>query len=355
MNLPTHPLSLLIVEDERIIRQGIRVMVENTAPHLHVDEANNGAVALEMFAKKRYDIMLMDINMPHLNGIEMVQKISPIGDTCIIVISGFDDFSYAVEMLRHGAMEYLLKPIDRHKLRNALNNAQNTIAQARARSAQEREHLSLQLKYYLKDKLSDGDKANLLKSFDGFFATTPYKIVCTEETLYAQGVEIGFEVYGYNIYITTSDYLPTGTLFHLSISDIYIGAKNLRAAYAQATKRYIEKTTNNEKKIQEALRYIEKNFTKPLDMAIISNYVNMNYTLFSNLFKEHVGINFSGYLRNLRIKNAKLLLQTTNKTVKQIAKEVGYPDDKMFSKLFKKDMGMTPNAYRREKNEDIKQ
>ena len=340
-------LNLLIVEDERIIRQGIRIMVENTAPNLQIDEANNGLKALEMLKQKNYDIILMDINMPKLSGIEMVRKISPIGNTCIIVISGFDDFSYAVEMLRHGAMEYLLKPIDRHKLREALSNAQDSIMESRAQSMQGREYLSLQLKYYLKDKLAEGDNTNLLKSFDSFFCDTPYKIICTEETLPTQEVEIDFEVYGYNIYIANKEYIPKAPLFHLAVSDVYIGAQNLKAAYNQATKRYIEKTTSNEKKIQEAIRYIEKNFTRPLDMAVISNYVNMNYTLFSNLFKTQVGINFSDYLRNLRIKNAKLLLKTTNKSVKQVAKEVGYTDDKRFSKVFKEDMGMTPNTYRR--------
>lgn len=339
-------MNVLIVEDEPIIRQGIRVMVENAAPHLLIDEANNGLTALNMTKEKNYDIILMDINMPKLTGIELAKEISQnkVKQPCIIVISGFDDFSYAVEMMRYGAMEYLLKPVDRHKLKQALEKAQDTIVANQEQSLQDRDNLSLKLKYYLTEKLEQVDEI-IIKSFDDFLQGRKYQIICTEEKL--TDLEIETNVYGYNIYISFENY--DQSTFHLSISDVHIGAENLKKAYEQATKRYLEKMNNNKNKIQEALRYIEKNYTKPLDMAVISNHVSMNYTLFSHLFKNQVGVNFSEYLRSIRIEAAKQLLQNTNKTIRDIAKDVGYTDDKRFSKVFKESIGITPNTYRKQK------
>ena len=79
----------------------------------------------------------------------------------------------------------------------------------------------------------------------------------------------------------------------------------------------------------------------------MSDHIGFNPTYFSVFFKKETGKNFSEYLTELRIKNAKLYLISTNMDIADIAEEVGYNDLKYFSKLFKKLTGINPSEYRK--------
>jgi len=74
--------------------------------------------------------------------------------------------------------------------------------------------------------------------------------------------------------------------------------------------------------------------------------VGLNPAYFSTLFKKETGINFSNYLLNLRIENAKLLLKNSNLSLINIAVEIGFDNQSYFSNVFKKVTGMTPKQYR---------
>lgn len=100
-------------------------------------------------------------------------------------------------------------------------------------------------------------------------------------------------------------------------------------------------------KIREAQKYIQKNFDKDLNMAMVSNHVSMNYSLFSIAFKDYVGINFVNYLKDIRIAEAKRLLETTDEKILDISRKVGYDNEKHFMKTFKSICGISPSEYRR--------
>lgn len=100
-------------------------------------------------------------------------------------------------------------------------------------------------------------------------------------------------------------------------------------------------------KINDAVEYIKNNYTKDLNMAVVSNYISMNYSLFSYTFKQYVGINFVNYLKNIRIGEAKRLLTETDMKVQDVSKAVGYEHEKHFMKTFKVITGLTPTQYRK--------
>ena len=92
--------------------------------------------------------------------------------------------------------------------------------------------------------------------------------------------------------------------------------------------------------------YIRKNYGNPIDMAEVSNYVSMNYSMFSSTFKEYTGENFSTYLKKLRIEKSRRLLGNTDMNINEIAGKVGFEDARHFGKVFKEMTGMTPTACR---------
>ena len=99
--------TLMIVEDEKLIRQGIKSMVLRSGVDVEeIIECNNGLAALEILEKQNVDVMFTDIRMPKMDGISLVKEIQKMTKKPLIAaISGFDEFDYAVEMMRNGVSE----------------------------------------------------------------------------------------------------------------------------------------------------------------------------------------------------------------------------------------------------------
>lgn len=115
--------KVLVAEDEDIIRRGVVKYIQ-----LHTDrfdtvyEAENGQDALDIILKYQPDIVLLDIQMPKMDGITIMQKLSKTKiRPLIVILSGYDEFSYAQNALRYGAKEYLLKPVRASDILQCLN------------------------------------------------------------------------------------------------------------------------------------------------------------------------------------------------------------------------------------------
>ena len=106
----------------------------------------------------------------------------------------------------------------------------------------------------------------------------------------------------------------------------------------------------NVQKIKMAVDYIEENYAKDLNMAVVSNYISMNYSLFSYSFKQYTGSNFVNYLKDIRMKEAKRLLGGTDMRIVDISRAVGYENEKHFMKTFKNSCGVSPSEYRKNMN-----
>jgi two-component system nitrogen regulation response regulator NtrX len=118
--------KILIIDDEKSIRKTLREILEYE--NFKIDEAADGLEGFGMTAKEKYDLILCDIKMPKMDGIEFLEKISATGiDSPIIMISGHGNIETAVEAVKKGAFDYIAKPLDLNRLlvtvRNALDRA----------------------------------------------------------------------------------------------------------------------------------------------------------------------------------------------------------------------------------------
>jgi Response regulator containing CheY-like receiver domain and AraC-type DNA-binding domain len=102
----------------------------------------------------------------------------------------------------------------------------------------------------------------------------------------------------------------------------------------------------NTQDLNEAIRYIHECYHKPLDLAMVSNHVSLNYAYFSNLFKKNVGKGFAEYLRDVRLDKARRLLAETEHKIVEVAAMVGYDSYKSFTRAFRDVMHMQPTEYR---------
>ena len=109
----------------------------------------------------------------------------------------------------------------------------------------------------------------------------------------------------------------------------------------------LQSTEGGGSRMQEAIDYIRENYDQDINMAMVSNYISMNYSQFSYSFKQYTGSNFVNYLKELRMEQAKLLLRDTDMKIHEIQKKVGYDNEKHFMKTFKAACGVTPTEYRK--------
>jgi YesN/AraC family two-component response regulator len=105
-------------------------------------------------------------------------------------------------------------------------------------------------------------------------------------------------------------------------------------------------TNNNLSVIKKSIAYINDHYNQDLSLDMVAEHVGLNPAYFSTLFKKETGVNFSTYLLNHKIDNAKLLLTNSNLSLINIAIEVGFDNQSYFSNVFKKATGMTPKQYR---------
>ncbi|MDO4599012.1 MAG: response regulator [[Ruminococcus] gnavus] len=123
-------IKLLIADDEYFIRQRIKKIVPWEKLGLTFSgEAENGAQVIEQLEKEPSDILLLDIKMPQMNGIETAKYIKEhFPSVHIIILSGYNDFEYAQTAMRYGVKEYLLKPVANEELERALKECMESIA-----------------------------------------------------------------------------------------------------------------------------------------------------------------------------------------------------------------------------------
>lgn len=115
-------IEILLVDDHAIVRQGLRALLESEPNLKVVGEAGNGYDALELVKELRPDIMLLDVMMPNLNGLEVARQISKqFRFTRIIILSMYDDEGFVLEALANGALGYVLKDSNSSDLIKAIH------------------------------------------------------------------------------------------------------------------------------------------------------------------------------------------------------------------------------------------
>ena len=116
--------KILIIEDEAAIRRVLTKIILKESKSYQVDEAEDGLMGFMMIEKTDYDLVLCDIKMPKMDGVEVLEKVHKIKpEIPFIMISGHGELETAVETMRLGAFDYISKPPDLNRLLNAIRNA----------------------------------------------------------------------------------------------------------------------------------------------------------------------------------------------------------------------------------------
>ncbi len=284
---------ILLVEDEPASADYLASLIRRELPDMEVaGVCENGEEALAAMRKTRVDIVVTDIAMPVMDGLQLAEAVRASWPLVpVVIVSGYERFEYAKTALRFGVSDYLLKPVKSAELRDCLNR------------------LALRLEFSQETRQALGE-ARL-----------------TQDEEAALDTEVG-----------------------RAVRDAP-GPAELRARLDRLIEEYSVRARSGEgdhaKADFEALTaYISRKLGEKLTLEGVCRALGLSQTSVSRLFRTYARCSFVEYLTGRRVERAKMLIQREpSRRLKEIACEAGFPDPLYFSRVFRAETGLTPTEF----------
>lgn len=347
--------SVLIVDDEKLIKRSIKVLITSYATHFKVvGEANDGKEGLSLNQKLTPDLIITDIRMPKLNGLKFIQEAKSYNQsTKFIIVSGYDEFEYAQKALRFGVVDFLLKPIKPDQFLETLRKVYHQLEDEKNESKKRSEWL-WPLKSFaeqLAQQIWQLDENKVIQICKDLHMDISEK---NEDSQVIQSLYKDLLAYLQGeMHDITNESLGSELNFANELHSLPHKHDRLQETMIDICLNVIEKIKENRNlgcrnRIMQAVQYIDNHFADDdLSLQKMADMVQMSPSYFSVEFKKEMGTNFSQYLTETRIEKAKSLLNDPFCKTYEIAYAVGYKDYPHFSKTFKKRTGLTPSEYRK--------
>lgn len=256
--------KILIVEDEDIIRKNLVYYIPwDEMGCVVIAEARNGIEGIEAIKTYQPDIVIADINMPIMDGLKMIESTTDEYDYVSILLTGYSDFNYAKEAIKHGVIEYLLKPLVMDEMKEA-------IARAKMQCDIRQSYLD---KLYQKDELRN---TSLLKEFS---------VDMEEDKVVKEMIQFISDNYNRKIYIQD-------VVNHLNYSESYLNAK-FKEAVGTTFIEYL-----NRYRIQKALKLLNNGEYTIQEIAYQCGIFDYKY--FGIVFKKYMGCSPKEYQSEIK-------------------------------------------------------
>jgi two-component system response regulator YesN len=358
------PVRILIADDEEITCSGLVSGVDWERHNIQVlGAASNGMEALLMAQEYSPDLILSDVNMPVMNGLQMIEHLkAEMPSIRIIIISGYQEFEYAQKAITLGVDGYLLKPLDEEELVKKVLDVGRKLEDAR------HGELKRNLDYLLLhggNEFLEGYHALEIKLVDFFEEMKANEALDALDTIHALFMPHGDCQYyksicirqlvkfrdimkrcGLDKELTNIGVLAENELFRLNDLESVAGwqAQKVREFITMMRLHSGSKTGSLVRVVEN---YVTKHYASGISLKETAAHVFISPQYLSRVFHLQKGVSFIDWLNGYRIQKAKLLLADRNMLITEVAERTGFNDYKYFSNVFKKYAGATPRDYRK--------
>jgi len=404
--------KILLVDDERIITEGMSKVIDwKSLGTCLIGTARNGEEALEIIEKENPHIVISDIKMPIMNGLELVSNVyQRFPEIQFILLTGFSEFTYAKKAMEYGVRHYLLKPCNENTVMEAISEICKELDKKvnRNRMMEEMQGILSSIvpfakEQILKEMLIDEENTKDTEIYEKLIPIERDILTSKEIAIPSEKEE---EIFHYDDQklcqlIKSSSYEEVSREidnFFSNLSEWQLDLKTtksyvirllfaiIRLCDKQKMNDYVRKLTTlleleNIPQIKSHTKMITKELVEFFQqqqvstakhstiikrvLATVDEHIGnqdlslhwvaneklfMNADYLGKLFKKETGIKFSHYLTNQRMKIAiELIEKETDVKVFEIANQIGYGENpQYFSQVFKKHTGYTPSEYKRE-------
>ncbi len=361
-------ISALIVDDEDLSRYAARKLISDLYSDVSVTgEAANGREAVELARELRPDLVIMDVRLPGLDGLEAARRVTEVCRKArIVIVSAYDDFTYAQKALNLGLAGYLLKPLSVEDSRATLDKV---LAEIRAAKSGQVETLP---EDDLLVRMSRDSKRSLSNPVEDSRALERSVRDCA-----ISGMEPGGEAIHALVACWMAE-APGLQALKERLSDFLF---SLRSRFRERRARgfrndipllpLVEQVTSAgdaERSLSAYIKYqvalgdaslaandpavhlnaaIREIPLPLLSLDSLAERLHLSPEHVSRVFKETLGENFVEAATRLRLDESCRLLRDGAYSIEEISSKVGYGDSTYFSRLFKRKIGLTPSEWRR--------
>ena len=332
--------KIMIVDDHEEIREVIQVLLSNEG--YQIIEAQNGKEALLVLEKESFDLIITDIRMPIVDGLELLENIRKRGDkTFLVLASTYSEFEYAKRGLQNGAIDYIIKPITEENLKELFIRVEKLLKEKEDKPKETNLKVSkdrIDKWYNLFINLEETPKNLKDKYLKELNDIVKEEKVVFSELLFEGVWEKIVKVFPWLVKLENIEFLFKEESFEKEVEEKISNIKEIVKKY---------KLNNYDSLINNVSEVILKNIGKDKLLDIISKELQLSKDYIGKLFKNKIGITLNEYSTILKMEYGKKLLSGSNKKVYEISEELGYSTIDYFSKLFKNYTGFTPVQYRK--------
>lgn len=326
--------TLIIIDDDKFL-------LESMIKHMNFSELNinligtayNGQTGLDLIKSTKPDIVISDIDMPKLTGIELLKETAKLSkQPLVILLTGIEDLKYAQDAVYNNAFAYLTKPAFPPEINKVLKHAVTKISLNNMYDRYELKHiLSKQSKkdcYSYIHTISHNIYSLCFFELDDLKVEIMHLITEYVNTFYADNFGILSEI----SQIINSIDNPK------ELADYLKSAIDELEMYSSARLSVSEKT------VEDIKAYIDENYSdSELSINKLAVLFNISPNYLRTYFKKKYNLSFKDYLTSLRLKKANEMLSERKYKVYEIANKVGYKDDRQFRAAYKHYYGYTPS------------
>jgi len=325
-----------IIDDEPIVRMGLKKLIPwEEYGFKVVCEAQNGVEALKQLETNKIDVIITDIEMPVMNGIEFIKKVNQLKNKPVLVIlTAYEEIEYAKTAIDYGVMGYIIKPIIESQICDMLN--------------QIRERLSVNVKRQFNSEL-DKKLVDAVIQTDSKAYQIMEKIIEEEQGYDEKDLSGSCYRFFYILesiiekinkkYNSLNKLEKLDSYFNFT-KEQYITKEDIILEFRQEIVRILKLLERNylinrNNIIRLACNYVIEHIDEKTSLAEVSDCLGISKNYLCSLFKQETGESFLNYVTRMKMERAKYLLKEKDMKIYEVCNFLGYSDTAYFSKLFK--------------------